>query len=793
MPSLRSRSLSIAVSLLGCVLLFLSVQPPAAARAAPTGNVCGAIATNTTWLAANNPYTVTCDVQVTIGVTLTIESGVVVKFGAGTSLQVDGTLIAQGATFTSGKPTHAKGDWGRIFFTASSVDAVFNGSGQYIGGSLLQNSLVEWGGGGAGVSGAVEAASASPFITANTIQNNASSGLHATGRSASHLIVVSGNNLNHNTVNGDGGGLYVANGSVTGNTVDSNVTAFVNGDRGGGIYASASTLLSNTVTNNNSYTDGGGIYATGSTLIGNVVSGNNADGYHGGGVYASGSTLTGNTVSGNTVNQYGAGIYAAGGTVTNNTISGNFTTGAYGNHVYGGGIYASLSTVNGNLISGNSAAGLNNDNAYGGGIYGSGSTITGNTITGNTASTVGANNVGYGGGIYADGGAVSSNVVHLNTASGGADGQGGGIYGRQNTVQQNTVTNNSSQRGGGVYSFKGTTTNNTILSNTTTLSGTLYVDEGTALQNTLKYNTANYGGGLYGYKATLTGNTLEANTANVGAGLYAISGTVRANLVQSNTAQSDGGGLYANGSIVTQNFLAYNQSPSFGYGSGAYVVNATDFSYNSVVSNTAPGGVVGGVSISGQPQVHYNNLYGNLPYDAEVVSSGEVSATLNYWGPSACGAIPGQFYDGLDAPGRGPLRYAPSLYSPTPLAQLSAPANLSVVTGTATITLTWTPSSPVPDIGCRNPGPAAPDWGYRLYYDADSCTPYNGSGLPQGDSPIDLGQGATVVVNGLSASGDYHFVVAAYDYLGRESAYSNEVVKLGEQRRVYLPVVLKNG
>ena len=101
-------------------------------------SVCGPITTDTTWNLAGSPYVVTCDVDVTNGYILTIQSGVVVKFNTGTALIVNGTLISTGATFTSSRPSPVIGDWKHILFTASSQDAIFDTGGNYVSGSKLQ-------------------------------------------------------------------------------------------------------------------------------------------------------------------------------------------------------------------------------------------------------------------------------------------------------------------------------------------------------------------------------------------------------------------------------------------------------------------------------------------------------------------------------------------------------------------------------------------------------------------------------------------------------------------------------
>lgn len=750
-------------------------------------SVCGAITVDTTWGLTGNNYIVTCQVQVMQNVKLTIEPGVRVYFNPDTGLRIDGELIAHGVTFGSANATPAPGDWGRIFFMATSNDALFDANGNYLSGSILKDSAVVYGGGG--VEGSVMTYGASPFFSGNSILLSASRGIFAQGRSANQPVVMRENFISNNK-----GGIYVSAGEVISNTIQGNSVS----GQGGGILAVSSIIEGNSILDNVSTSHGGGISAescetTNNTISGNTINGGSSDAY-GGGVYASGGSLAGNTILSNRVNSYrayGGGVFISAGVLTDNLVDGN--TAAENapfnwDSARGGGIYASLSTLSGNAVTNNIAISAGTF-AYGGGIYATGGSISGNTVTGNTATAQGAGTLSRGGGIYAEGGTLSSNTVRNNNATGGGDSQGGGVYGQLNTLQLNTLTGNSANLGGAIYSEKGTVTHNTVLTNTTTLTGTVYVNGGTALDNTLRNNQAAAGGGLYGYKASLNGNTMEDNHANLGAGIFADQSTLQGNTLTGNTAITNGGGLYARGGIVTNNRFQANSVPSYGHGSGAYLSGVTDFSYNDVVTNTGSGGTVGGVSISGQPMLQYNNMHGNQPYDAEVVSSLAVSGTLNYWGSLACLSIPNRIYDGNDAPGRGKLTYAPSLYSPVPVAQLNAPTGLTMDGDNDTLSLSWTPLPALPAVGCRLPGSSAPDLTYRVYYSNHSaCGPFDGDGLPQGSSPIQAGAGSSLMLSGLSSSA-YYFSVTAVDYLGRESAYSNVMVRAATEQYVYLPLI----
>lgn len=111
MKSLFKRHLLLNVA----VTCFLSVN------IYPT-DLCGQISGTLTL--AGSPYIVTCNVLVLDGATLTIEPGVIIKFGLGNILEVAGTLIAEGTadnfiTFTSNVAVPGEGDWGRIYFMQS--------------------------------------------------------------------------------------------------------------------------------------------------------------------------------------------------------------------------------------------------------------------------------------------------------------------------------------------------------------------------------------------------------------------------------------------------------------------------------------------------------------------------------------------------------------------------------------------------------------------------------------------------------------------------------------------------
>tara|TARA_Y100000589_G_scaffold172712_1_gene163962 strand:- start:1269 stop:3149 length:1881 start_codon:yes stop_codon:yes gene_type:complete len=150
-------------------------------------NVSGLINSDTNWSFANSPYLVTGNVLINTGVTLTIEPGVVVKMGSQVTIQNKGRFIAIGEpdnriTFTSNAVSPLPGDWTMIEFTNETVDAMFDNSGEYISGSIIQYADVLYGGFGTSFNynseGAIMIDAAAVFIDNVSIKHSVSQSIY---------------------------------------------------------------------------------------------------------------------------------------------------------------------------------------------------------------------------------------------------------------------------------------------------------------------------------------------------------------------------------------------------------------------------------------------------------------------------------------------------------------------------------------------------------------------------------------------------------------------------------------
>jgi parallel beta-helix repeat protein len=141
--------------------------------APPSNHISGSIGTDTIWTVLGGPYIVIGDVFVELGITLTIEPGVVVEFKNGTLLMVNGTLNAQGnetnmITFTSNETHPQSGDWEGIDFNNAHS------------GSKISFSRIEYANKGINIH------ESSPEISHNLIRDIEGSGIEAF-RSSSYI------------------------------------------------------------------------------------------------------------------------------------------------------------------------------------------------------------------------------------------------------------------------------------------------------------------------------------------------------------------------------------------------------------------------------------------------------------------------------------------------------------------------------------------------------------------------------------------------------------------------------
>lgn len=148
-------------------------------------NVSGFISANTIWNLAGSPYIVIGNTILLHGNTLTIDPGVLIKFDSDKVLEIDGELIAIGTAesrikFTSNQSIPAAGDWGKIQFADTSVDATFDASGNYLSGSIMKYCDVLYGG-SIGF-GAVHLSIASPYISHCLISYSTSDGIYCSQR-----------------------------------------------------------------------------------------------------------------------------------------------------------------------------------------------------------------------------------------------------------------------------------------------------------------------------------------------------------------------------------------------------------------------------------------------------------------------------------------------------------------------------------------------------------------------------------------------------------------------------------
>ena len=201
---------------------------------------------NAQWKKWAAPYVVVSDMvnvykDTTSAATLTIDPGVVVKFGTNTSLQVGsgtsrGVLVAKGTSgdkiiFTSSQASPAPGNWNGIKLNGDASSA-----------SVLEQAVIEYAGTGLNYNNANLAISASaPLIRNCTIRNSGGSGVYIASATNWPVIIdseITGNKWGVYSISSNP---YVTNSKITGNTTYGlyNATATVDVDARGNWWGAA--------------------------------------------------------------------------------------------------------------------------------------------------------------------------------------------------------------------------------------------------------------------------------------------------------------------------------------------------------------------------------------------------------------------------------------------------------------------------------------------------------------------------------------------------------------------------
>lgn len=222
-------------------------------------DITGVISSDTAWTKANSPYSLTGNVLVPNGVTLTIEAGGTVNLND-YYIMVNGTLRAQGT-----ETEHIQFNGGEITFTQHSSDwDEQTGSGCIIENAQIEATYVEIG-----------------SVSVKISKCNVNAEISGSGNAI----------ITNNTINGKVSGKLVANntitGEVNGNTVSNNV---ITGKVDGGVISN-NTIQGGEVS-------AGGWYESGPVVSNNVITGCSV------GIRCTGYSV----ISGNNISSCGVGI-----------------------------------------------------------------------------------------------------------------------------------------------------------------------------------------------------------------------------------------------------------------------------------------------------------------------------------------------------------------------------------------------------------------------------------------------------------------------------------------------------
>jgi hypothetical protein len=232
----------------------------------------GPITQDTIWTRVDSPFVVSKDIMVYPNATLTIESGVEVKFGGYFSLIISGILYANGTektiTFTSNKEQPEVGDWNAIIFNgmgksvligcfvAYAEDGIFVDNGNV----ELESSTISF------CQNGITATDGKLIVEKSTVNFCRQSGINITNSESTvqnsliaenqeNGICITGNGqvtIQKNTVLANGNGILLTGNQISGANISENI---ISANKQSGICIDASntdvTIVNNIVSSNN--------------------------------------------------------------------------------------------------------------------------------------------------------------------------------------------------------------------------------------------------------------------------------------------------------------------------------------------------------------------------------------------------------------------------------------------------------------------------------------------------------------------------------------------------------------
>ena len=382
-------------------------------------------------------------------------------------------------------------------------------------------------------------------------------------------------------------------------------------------------------------------------------------------------------------------------------------------------------------------------------------------------------------------------------------------------ISRNTIVHNSAINGGGIATgesvmgegtlsghdhSKPVIVGNTISHNYATSSGGGIHVQGTPIirDNLIVNNYLAYG--MLGHRDDRD-HSASTRRRQLGAGIsirgsFGGPAVIERNLIVHNVGARLGGGIHmvrASGRIA-HNVILDNQARRAGGG-----VSAVLMSYGGTIGTLDHGNDVeitecqirsnhgGGIEFAGggrqTASVSRCNVAENSPMQLQNHSANQIPARDIWWGLTESGLLQAAIYDYFDnrkcgkvlptmAPEPLELSELPELTDELRQFYAAAPQDLR-----GGLSLMMADDQGVP-VGLKWAPPSVDGVaGYQVYFDQDTVytkSPLASRGIcALGESPIDTGPKAKVRIAGLKPGQTYSFVVTAYDYEGRESAYSN--------------------